>query len=145
MSRRWEDMNERERWLIQVEEKMKRGNQILFDRNSVLLQPLIDLLCVQNRRAVVLWCLDGMEEILERIRLIDPTETRAEEAVGTIRQKYGYAKIQRGIMFEDRLALSMDVRGERLVRPAGVDGAVASQDEGEYEHIPLGEEPTEEE
>lgn len=81
MSRRWEDMNERERWLIQVEEKMKRGNQILFDRNSVLLQPLIDLLCVQNRRAVVLWCLDGMEEILERIRLIDPTETRAEEAV----------------------------------------------------------------
>ena len=33
-----------ERWLIQVEEKMKRGNQILFDRNSVLLQPLIDLL-----------------------------------------------------------------------------------------------------
>ena len=50
MSRRWEDMNERERWLIQVEEKMKRGNQILFDRNSVLLQPLIDLLCVQNRR-----------------------------------------------------------------------------------------------
>lgn len=74
-------MNERERWLIQVEEKMKRGNQILFDRNSVLLQPLIDLLCVQNRRAVVLWCLDGMEEILERIRLIDPTETRAEEAV----------------------------------------------------------------
>ena len=70
-----------ERWLIQVEEKMKRGNQILFDRNSVLLQPLIDLLCVQNRRAVVLWCLDGMEEILERIRLIDPAETRAEEAV----------------------------------------------------------------
>ena len=28
-----------------------------------------------------MWCLDGMEEILERIRLIDPAETRAEEAV----------------------------------------------------------------
>lgn len=72
-------------------------------------------------------------------------KARAEAAVGEIRKKYGYSKIQRGIMFEDRLALSMDVRGERLVRPAGVDGAVASQDEGEYEHIPLGEEPTEEE
>ena len=59
-------MNERERWLIQVEEKMKRGNQILFDRNSVLLQPLIDLLCVQNRRAVVLWCLDGMAHRSDR-------------------------------------------------------------------------------
>ena len=102
MSRRWEDMNERERWLIQVEEKMKRGNQILFDRNSVLLQPLIDLLCVQNRRAVVLWCLDGMEEILERIRLIDPTETRAEEAVrqcrlwaaGEIRNNVGHITAQ---------------------------------------------------
>lgn len=70
-----------ERWMEQVEQKRKRGNQILFDRNSVLLQPLIDLLCIQNRRVIVSWCLDCMETILAEIRCIDPRETRAEEAV----------------------------------------------------------------
>ena len=42
---------------------------------------------------------------------------RAEEAVAQIRKKHGYAKLQRGIMLEDPLALGMDVRGERLSRP----------------------------
>ena len=55
---------------------------------------------------------------------------RAEQAVDKIRRKYGYSKIQRGIMYEDKSTLFMDVRGERLVRPGGVDGEVASQDEG---------------
>ena len=62
---------------------------------------------------------------------------RAEKAVDEIRKKYGYSKIQRGIMFEDRSALSMDVRGERLVRPGGVDGEVASQDDGEPDMEPF--------
>lgn len=65
---------------------------------------------------------------------------RAERAVHAIREKYGYSKIQRGIMFEDRSSLSMDVRGERLVRPGGVDGEIASQDEGEPERLPPEEE-----
>ena len=55
---------------------------------------------------------------------------RAEQAVDKIRRKYGYSKIQRGIMYEDKSTLFMDVRGERLVRPGGVDGEIASQDEG---------------
>lgn len=65
-----------ERWMEQVEQKRKRGNQILFDRSSVLLQPLIDLICVQNHRAIVLWCLDCMETILAEIQHIDPMDTR---------------------------------------------------------------------
>ena len=65
---------------------------------------------------------------------------RAERAVGEIRKKYGYSKIQRGIMYEDRSALSMDVRGERLVRPGGVDGEIASQDEGLTETSPFEDE-----
>ena len=63
-------------------------------------------------------------------------KARAEEAVGKIREKYGYSKIQRGIMFEDRAALKMDVRGERLVRPGGVQGDVASPFEEEIQQIP---------
>ena len=58
---------------------------------------------------------------------------KAERAASMIRKKYGYSKLQRGIMFEDRTTLLMDVRGERLVRPGGVDGEIASQDEGEYD------------
>lgn len=65
---------------------------------------------------------------------------RAERAVSAIRKKYGYEKIQRGIMYQDRSTLSMDVRGERLVRPAGLDGEIASQDEGDFERIPPEEE-----
>ena len=65
---------------------------------------------------------------------------RAERAVVEIRKKYGYSKIQRGIMYEDRSALSMDVRGERLVRPGGVDGEIASQDEGLTETSPFEDE-----
>ncbi len=65
---------------------------------------------------------------------------RAERAVGEIRKKYGYSKIQRGIMYENRSALSMDVRGERLVRPGGVDGEIASQDEGLTETSPFEDE-----
>ncbi len=65
---------------------------------------------------------------------------RVERVVGEIRKKYGYGTIQRGIMYEDRTALSMDVRGERLVRPGGVDGEIASQDEGEFEILPFEDE-----
>ena len=64
---------------------------------------------------------------------------RAEEAVAKIREKHGYSKLQRGIMLEDPSAGRMDIRGERLVRPGGVDGEIASQDEGLWE-----EEPTDE-
>ena len=39
-------------------------------------------------------------------------------------------------MFEDRAALKMDVRGERLVRPGGVQGDVASPFEEEIQQIP---------
>ena len=63
-------------------------------------------------------------------------KARAEEAVGKIREKYGYSKIQRGIMFEDRVTLKMDVRGERLVRPGGVEGEVASPFEEEIHKVP---------
>ena len=68
-------------------------------------------------------------------------KARAEAAVEAIRKKHGYSKLQRGIMYEDRLALGMDVRGERLVRPAGLDGEIASQDEGEFERGDGTEEP----
>ena len=67
-------------------------------------------------------------------------KARAENAVAVLRKKYGYAAVQRGIMFEDPLAAGMDVRGQRLVRPAGLDGEIASQDDGEWAAVPIDDE-----
>lgn len=44
-------------------------------------------------------------------------KARAEQAVEKIRSKYGYEKLQRGIMFEDKASLTMDLKGGRLMRP----------------------------
>ena len=46
---------------------------------------------------------------------------RAEEAVAKIREKHGYTKLQRGIMYEDPLAVQMDIRGGRLSGLKGRD------------------------
>lgn len=60
---------------------------------------------------------------------------RAEEAVERIRQKHGYSKLQRGIVFEDRTLLQMDVRRERPVRPAGLGEAGAGEEDGGEEDL----------
>ena len=61
---------------------------------------------------------------------------RAEEAVAKIREKHGYSKLQRGIMFEDPVALRMDVRGERL---SGIKGRNEEQKEKAHDAHPDGE------
>lgn len=42
---------------------------------------------------------------------------RAEKAVAKIREKYGYGKLQRGIMLEDERLSSLDIRGKKLEAP----------------------------
>lgn len=54
-------------------------------------------------------------------------KARAEEAVAKIRQKHGFAKLQRGIMFEDPNTVGMDVRGKRLSRPGKEGGEDAEK------------------
>lgn len=61
---------------------------------------------------------------------------RAEEAVAKIREKHGYSKLQRGIMYEDPVALRMDVRGERL---SGIKGRGNEQKEKAHDAHPAGE------
>ena len=56
-------------------------------------------------------------------------KARAEEAVARIREKYGYSKLQRGIMFEDKRSIEMDVRGERL--PGKERGGLSFEKGGE--------------
>ena len=43
---------------------------------------------------------------------------RAERAVDAIRKKYGYSKLQRGIMADDIIAAHTDIKGTHLIKPA---------------------------
>lgn len=46
---------------------------------------------------------------------------RAEKAVAKIREKYGYGKLQRGIMLEDERLKELDIRGRKLEHRDGED------------------------
>ncbi len=54
-------------WLEEVKAKQKRKNQILFSKQSVLLQDLMVLLEGQHRRAVVLWALELAEQPVRQL------------------------------------------------------------------------------
>lgn len=48
-------------WMEQVKAKQVRRNQILFDRNSVLLLPLRHQIAKQSHIVIVAWCLSCLE------------------------------------------------------------------------------------
>ena len=45
-------------WLTEVRAKAKRHNQILFSKDSLLLDNLRHLIGQANRRALILWALE---------------------------------------------------------------------------------------
>ena len=49
-------------WLDKGKAKARRGNQILFSKDSLLFRELTPLIQAQNRRTVTLWALDLAEE-----------------------------------------------------------------------------------
>lgn len=49
-------------WLAEVKATAKRKNQILFSKDSVLLDELCQLIAQANRRVLVLWALELAEE-----------------------------------------------------------------------------------
>lgn len=60
--------------LDDVREKYKRKNQILFNRESACLQPLLEAFRGQKRRTLVLWAFACMQEPLEILRRRYPNE-----------------------------------------------------------------------
>ncbi|HRC80825.1 MAG TPA: hypothetical protein PLF27_05530 [Sedimentibacter sp.] len=59
-----------------VEIKLKKGNKILFSRDSRCLQELIDLIQVQSHRALIMWALDCAKRPLEQFEAKYPHERR---------------------------------------------------------------------
>lgn len=74
-------------------EKLRRGNQLLFSRESLCLQPLLQCIRLQNRRTLVLWaltCAEGPAASLQARYPADPRPRQAMElatawAAGTIK------------------------------------------------------------
>lgn len=68
-------------WVKEVEGKLRRGNQILFAKDSPFLQDLAELLRGQSHRVQVLWALSLVKEIVEVLERKYPEELRPREAL----------------------------------------------------------------
>lgn len=72
-------------WLDEVRRRLRRKNELLFSRDSAVLQPLRDLLSRQDHRTAVLWALDLAEETVARLTEKHPDEQRPAQALQAAR------------------------------------------------------------
>ena len=68
-------------WLTEVRAKAKRHNQILFSKDSLLLDNLSHLIDQANRRALILWALELAEETARELSEKYPEDHRPREAI----------------------------------------------------------------
>ena len=68
-------------WLAEVREKAKRHNQILFVKDSLLLDNLRHLIDQANRRALILWALKLAEETAWELAENYPKDHRPQDAI----------------------------------------------------------------
>ena len=68
-------------WLTEVRAKAKRHNQILFSKDSLLLDNLRHLIGQTNRRALILWALELAEETTRELAGKYPEDPRPREAI----------------------------------------------------------------
>ena len=72
-------------WLAEVSAKAKRHNQILFSKESLLLDNLRHLIDQANRRALILWALELAEETTRELAEKYPENHRPREAIAASR------------------------------------------------------------
>ena len=72
-------------WLADVKAKAKRKNQILFSKDSLLLDNLRHLIGQANRRALILWVLELAKETTRELAGKYPEDPRPREAMAASR------------------------------------------------------------
>ena len=72
-------------WLAEVSAKAKRHNQILFSKESLLLDNLRHLIDQSNRRALTLWALELAEDTVLQLAERYPEDLRPGEAIAASR------------------------------------------------------------
>ncbi len=104
-------------WLAEVFAKLKRHNQILFSRDSLLLAELSRLIEQTNRRALVLWALELAEETARELAENYPEDHRPQEASTASRAwAAGEIKMPRA----KRAILSCHAMAKELTNPADI-------------------------
>ncbi|WP_058764292.1 putative immunity protein [Exiguobacterium chiriqhucha] len=68
-------------WMTEVELRLKRGNQLLFAKDSVLLIDLNEVIQAQDRRTLALWAFELADEAVQALSERYPDETRLKTAV----------------------------------------------------------------
>lgn len=68
-------------WLVDVENRIKRKNQILFGKDSVFLDDLTALIREQNHQTLVLWAFECADETVRKLAQRYPDEKRPAAAV----------------------------------------------------------------
>lgn len=72
-------------WLDEVRARDKRGNQVLFAKDSVFLEDLRSMISSQSHRALVLWALDLADESVTQLASRHPNDSRPREALDAAR------------------------------------------------------------
>lgn len=72
-------------WLDQTRSKLKRGNVVLFAKNSPLFGELSPIIDRESHKVMVLWAFDFASQAVETLRRRYPEETRPQVALDTTR------------------------------------------------------------
>ena len=104
-------------WLAEVCAKAKRHNQILFAKDSFLLDNLRHLINQTNRRALILWALELAEETARELAEKYPENHRPQEAITASRAwAAGEIKMPRA----KRAILNCHTMAKELADPADI-------------------------
>ena len=104
-------------WLAEVKAKAKCKNQILFSKDSLLLDELYQLVAQANRRVLVLWALELAEESARVLAEKYPEDHRPREAVGA---SSAWAAGEIKMPIAKRAILDCHAMAKELTNPADI-------------------------
>ena len=104
-------------WLAEVNAKATRHNQILFAKDSFLLDNLRHLIDQANRRALILWALELAEETALELAEKYPEDPRPREAIAASR---AWASGEIKMPIAKQAILSCHAMAKELTAPADI-------------------------
>jgi len=104
-------------WLAEVRAKAKRHNQILFSKESFLLNNLRHLIEQANRRALTLWALELAEETVLQLTEKYPEDLRPGEVIAESR---AWAAGEIKMPIAKRAILNCHAMAKELTDPADI-------------------------
>ena len=104
-------------WLAEVRVKSKQHNQILFSKDSLLLDNLRHLIGQANRRALILWALKLAEETARELAGKYPEDPRPLDAIAASR---AWASGEIKMPIAKQAILSCHAMAKELTNPADI-------------------------